>query len=169
MCSILRRVRLSTKLLRLRQAALLRQASSLGGERWPGLLSALGQDAGLFDEPCKPLKGILAVTLLASKSPRVDNQVAVGGHMAGGQPYQPLLHIWFDGTRGANVEPYLDRRRDLVDVLAARARRADEVEADFVGVNLHGGVRRYANESVLILRPHRSARNKPVVSRQRAH
>ncbi len=83
--------------------------------------------------------------------------------MAGGQPYQPLLHIWLDGTRGANVEPELDRRRNLVDVLAARARRSDEVVADFVGANLHRGVR--PDGDFALVDEHRLAQGLPARAR----
>jgi len=44
----------------------------LGGERWPGLLSTLGHEAGLFDEPGESLKGILPVALLTAELPGVD-------------------------------------------------------------------------------------------------
>ncbi|HLB47499.1 MAG TPA: hypothetical protein VJL59_10885 [Anaerolineales bacterium] len=115
------------KLLRLREAALLCQASAFGSQRWLGLLSALGNNSGLLDEPRESLEGILTVTLLAPELSCVDDQVAVGGYMAGGQPYQLLLHIWAQGARGANIEPYLDGSGDLVDVLAARPRSADEL------------------------------------------
>ena len=44
------------------------------------------------------------------------------------QLHQPGPHRLGQGRRVAGVEPHLHRRRDLVDVLAARPSRAEEAE-----------------------------------------
>ena len=75
----------------------------------------------MLDEPGESLKGILPVALLTAELSGVDHQIAIGGHVAGGEPDQPVLNVGLERARGANVEPELDRRRDLVDVLAAGA------------------------------------------------
>ncbi len=68
-----------------------------------------------------------AVTLADARTAHlvVDSNAVVSRHAVPGARDQPLLHLGRE-RRGANVEAQLDRGRDLIDVLTAGARGADE-------------------------------------------
>ncbi len=69
--------------------------------------------------------------------PTVDEQHAAGRHAVPGERDQPLLHLGWE-RRSTDVEAQLDRSRDLVDVLTAGARGADETFLDLAIVKGEG-------------------------------
>src|SRR5438309_4650285 len=107
-------------------AALLGDAAFLrpGGRlRFPPSLRArerLAQQRG------EPFARILAVLRLRPEPPRVDDDDPFVRHAASGDRAQPFAHGVIQRRRARGVEAQLDGRRDLVDVLSPRPRRADE-------------------------------------------
>jgi hypothetical protein len=88
---------------------------------------------------------------LRAVSAGVDHQHAVAGHPPAGQRGQALADLVGQRGRVGRVEPELDGRGNLVDVLPARARGADELHLDLALVQHN--VRRDANHAASIARP----------------
>ena len=68
---------------------------------------------------------------------RGDHQHAVGGHTPAGETRETRAHVGREPGPG-DVEAQLDRGRELVDVLSARAGRADEAFLDVALVDRDG-------------------------------
>ena len=64
----------------------------------------------------------------------VDQQHAIGGHAICREHEQSIFNVGGE-RRGAHIEPQLNGRRNLVDVLTARSGSADETLLDFALVN----------------------------------
>src|SRR3954451_528112 len=107
-----------------------------------------GRLGGAPDQVEEALLGVLAVALLGAVALGGDDQDAIAGQAAAGEALQALAHGLGQAGRAADVEAELDGGGELVDVLAAGARAADEallqlalVEGDRVGDLDHGGTR----------------------------
>jgi len=94
----------------------------------PRLLRRLGNQ---FD---KPLPSGLPISCLCPMLAAVDQQHTIASHSAGREREQSILDVGWQ-RRGAHIEPELDGRRDLVDVLTARSGRAHEPLLDRAIVN----------------------------------
>src|SRR5512140_744763 len=100
--------------------------------------SGLGSRGGASEKIDKPVDGVLAVLRLRAVAACVDDEHAVGSHPAAGDGPQAQLHLGRQRRRGGRVEPKLDGRRYLVDVLPAGTGGADEGQAQFGFVNRDG-------------------------------
>ena len=91
-----------------------------------------------------------------------DHEDALAGHARAGQPDKPLLHTRLQARTG-DVEAQLDGALGLVDVLAARARGAQEALLDFALVDAqrvgdaHGTARLLSCARVSALRRKRAS------------
>ena len=59
-----------------------------------------------------------------------DHQHALARQPSAGEALEPRAHVVGKALRAAHVEALFDRARELVDVLSARTRGADEVLLD---------------------------------------
>src|SRR5690606_34304345 len=105
---------------------LLGRAPGAGGNTWLRRLHPPG------DEVAQTLARVLAVALLGAEALGGDHQHALRGHPPVAARKQALAHRLRQRWRAGDVEAQLDRRRHLVDVLAAGTRRADETLHDLV-------------------------------------
>ncbi len=62
---------------------------------------------------------------------RDKDQNAVARKPGAGEPLEPRAHPFRQGWRLPDVEAELDRGRELIDILPARTRRANEAFLDF--------------------------------------
>ena len=85
-----------------------------------------GDDQRLADEVGQPRARVLAVALLRAEALGADDEHALVRDAPPGEPHQPVAHGERQAAGMAHVETQLDRGRDLVDVLPARPRGADE-------------------------------------------
>src|SRR5947209_8081705 len=109
----------------------------------PALLGAKGRlrrpprfrpHHGLAQDLEEAINGVLPVALLGAESLRLNHDDAVLGHALAGQAGKTQAGILRQGQL-ARVEAQLRRGRDLVDVLASRAGRADKADLDIVLVD----------------------------------
>src|SRR5262245_19870000 len=108
-------------------------ARSLG---WLGRPARDRAHRGAPDELDQPVERVLAVGLLRAVALRLDHQHALAGEPSAGEPLEPRTHLGGQARRAAHVEAQLDRGRDLVDVLPARAGGADEALLELALVDL---------------------------------
>src|SRR5262245_27699401 len=107
------------------EAALLRRAGRLRSLPLPG------PRGRLTEEPLEPLARRGAVLRLRAVRAAVDEEYAVGAHPSSGEAGESRLDLLRKGG-GRDIEPQLDRRRHLVDVLSAGPGGADEALRDQV-------------------------------------
>ncbi len=146
--SIRRRLALAQALDR--GAALLRFDAALArGARRLGRAAGDGRHCGALDQLDQAIERVGAVALLGAVALRGDDQHALAGQTAAGEALEPQAHVVGQRRRVANVEAQLHCAREFVDVLAARARGADEalvelalIDAD-PAVDANHGVARY--------------------------
>src|SRR5207244_7709851 len=88
----------------------------------------------------QPRQGVIAVALLGAVALRRDDEHAILGQAAAGEPREPRAHGLGKRRRSPHVEPELHGGVELVDVLPARTRGTDEalldlalVDGDFFG------------------------------------
>ena len=87
--------------------------------------SALGRRrCSVVDQRLQPCEGVLAIAVLASIALRLDHQNACARDALVAGLQQPSLH-GLRQRRSSDVIAQMQRRRHLVDVLAARSLRAD--------------------------------------------
>jgi hypothetical protein len=82
------------------------------------------------DQIDQPLERVLAIALLRSVPPGVEDEHALVGHAPAGEALQPLAYGVGQCRRAPHIESELHRRRKLVDVLAAGTGRANEALLD---------------------------------------
>ena len=99
-----------------------------------------GPLACFIDQLDQPLDRVAAVRLLRPAPASVKHQEAVVANALARQADQPVANVGRQRRRAAHVEPQPDGRRHLVDVLAARPRRANELELDLVFVDRDAGI-----------------------------
>src|SRR5262249_37757659 len=87
---------------------------------------------GAADQIDKTLAGVLAVALLGAVALGVDHDHAVAGEAFAGQALEPRAHVVGKARRAADVEAKLHGARELVDVLSAGTRSADEILLELV-------------------------------------
>lgn len=92
----------------------------------------------------QPFISVLAIALLRPKTPRHDDENAIGGHPPSGDQPQSGTRRFVEARRVEGIEAELDRGGDLVDVLSAGAAGANEdlfdrvlVDRDAVGDRYH--------------------------------
>ena len=129
----------ATPALDLTPALLLIYPGSLCTQAYPGRFSDPGPERGFLDHFHQPLDGVGAVLLLGAVAPGCDDQDPVLAHPSPRQLDQARVHLRRQGWRAAHVEAKLNRSRHLVHVLAARPRRAHELELDLALVEGKGG------------------------------
>src|SRR5215510_281469 len=95
----------------------------------------LRRDRGLADQVDQALQRVVAVALLGAVALRRDDHHAIVGEPAAGQPFEPRAHRVGQRWRVAHVEAQLYGGRDLVDILPARTRGADEALLDLALVD----------------------------------
>src|SRR5580704_14453256 len=93
------------------------------------------RDGGLADQLDQAVERILPIAAPGAVALRDDDQHAVAGQPRAGEPLQTGAHVVRQRRRVAYVEAKLNRGRQLVDVLAARPRRAHEALFDFALVD----------------------------------
>src|SRR5262245_5972159 len=102
-------------------------APTLGGagrlRRTPWRRRRRGRPADQVEEP---LAGVLAVANLGAEAGGGDDEHAVCGQPASREPLQALAHVLWQRLRGAHVEAQLYGGCNLVDVLPAGTRGAQE-------------------------------------------
>src|SRR5262245_11370889 len=98
-----------------------------GRARRPPRLRRHGGAANEIDQACER---VVAVALLGAVALRRDDEHAIVGEPAAGQPFEPRAHRIGQRWRVAHVEAQLHGGRHLVDVLPARTRGADETLLD---------------------------------------
>src|SRR6185312_9122985 len=96
-----------------------------------GLVARPGRLGRATDEIDELLARLLAVALLGAVALGDDDEHALVGETPARQVLEPLTHGREQRGRMTDVETQLRRRRQLVDVLAAGAGRADEILFDF--------------------------------------
>src|SRR6185437_14982760 len=121
------------------------EAPALRTQRGPGLVARPGRRGRATDEIDELFARLHAVALLGAVALSDDDEHALVGKPSARQMLEPLTHGREQRGRMPDVEAQLHRRRQLVDILAAGAGRADEilfdlalVEADAVGDADHG-------------------------------
>src|SRR5215831_5085064 len=82
---------------------------------------------GAADQINETLARVLAVAFLGAMALGVDHDHAVAREASAGEPLEPRAHVVGKVRRAAHVEAKLHRARELVDVLPAGPRRADEM------------------------------------------
>src|ERR1700733_9915153 len=98
--------------------------------RRPGRLGGaarLGRQRRADKQFAQPGAGVVAVALLRTEAMRGDHQHARVIELAPGQDLQATARGIVEKARAAEVVAQLHRALDLVDVLPARAARADEM------------------------------------------
>ena len=90
------------------------------------------------DESLQPRQSIVAIFLLRPVSLRFDDHDTIAGDPLIVEREEPLLDILWQRRR-LDIEPQMNRGRDLVDVLTARALRANGGPIDFVTRNGNHG------------------------------
>jgi hypothetical protein len=103
----------------------------------PGRPALDGPLPGLLDQGGKPLQGVLSVLLLCAEPLGRYRQDAVSRDPGAPQPEQPGPDVIGQGRRVSHVEPQPDRGGDLVDVLAARPGRPEELELKLGRIDPH--------------------------------
>src|SRR3954470_12220778 len=119
-----------------------------GGTALLGVQPALARARGRFggaprnrryrcapDQIDETVARVLAVALLGAMALCADDQHAVAGEAAAGEALEPGAHVIGKVGRAAHIETKLDGARDLVDVLPARPRGADEAFIQLVVVD----------------------------------
>jgi len=93
-----------------------------------------------LDEIDQPFIGVLPISLLRAKTPRHDDDYAIGGHSPPSMPAQAHARRFVEARRACRIEAKLHRGGDFVDVLPAGAAGPDKalfdlalVERDAVG------------------------------------
>src|SRR5262249_2365310 len=86
-----------------------------------------GRHRGALDQVHETFARVLAVARLGAMAVGVDHEHALAGEPAAGEAFEPRAHVVGKARRAAHVEAQLNRARELVDVLPARARGANEV------------------------------------------
>src|SRR5262245_1496954 len=126
------------------------EPAPLGAGSRLGRMARLGRRGGAPDQLGEAFARLLAVALLGAVALRDDDEHAVVGEAPAGEALEPRPHVRRQRARLPQVETQLHRRRQLVDVLAARSGRADKilldltlVEADAVGDADHALVLAY--------------------------
>jgi hypothetical protein len=106
------------------------------------LPAAFRRDERLVQQRGQPLPSVFPVLRLRPEPSGVDDDHAVRRHPAPGNRTQPPPDVVVQRIRARSVEPQLNGRRDLVDVLTARARSPYEtlLELGFVDVDAIGYV-----------------------------
>src|SRR5712691_390979 len=111
--------------------------------RAPGRLGRPARDRrhrGALDQLDQPVERVLAVALLGAVALRGDHQHALVGEPPPGEALEPRAHVSRQRRRAAHVEAQLHRGRELVDVLPAGPRGADEALLELALVDAdHGG------------------------------
>ena len=102
------------------------------------------------EELDQPRQRILPVARLGAMALRIDDEHALARQAAAGEPLEPPPDL-VGQVRAGDVEAQLDRGRDLVDVLAARSRGAQEALLDAALVDRNAG--RDANHAGHSTRP----------------
>src|SRR5215218_2418728 len=116
------------------QPALARARGRLGGA------PRNRRDRCALDQFDETVARVLAVALLGAMALCADDQHAVAGEAAAGEALEPGAHVIGKVGRAAHIETQLNGARELVDVLPAGPRGADEafiqlvvVDSDAVG------------------------------------
>src|SRR6266700_3137597 len=117
---------------------------------WARLAAHAGSDAGAADELDQARERVLPVARLGAVTLRIDDEHALAREPPAGEPLEPLSNL-LRQIRSRDVEAQLDRGRDLVDVLAARSRGAQEALLDAALVDRNAG--RDANHAGHSTRP----------------
>src|SRR5260370_5576854 len=102
------------------------------------LAAYAGRDAGAADEHDQPVERVLPVARLGAVTLRIDDEHALARQPAAGEPFEAQPDL-IGQARPGDVEAQLDRGRDLVDVLAARPRGAQEALLDVALVDHNAG------------------------------
>jgi hypothetical protein len=102
------------------------------GTRWFRFLSRLRPLHYPLNESNKPFNRSLSVPLLGPMLSRFDDQYSVPRDAPAGHADEPRADIAGQRRGVSHIEPQLDRSRDLVHILAARARGPYKEELDFL-------------------------------------
>src|SRR5262249_32940148 len=86
-----------------------------------------GRHRGALDQVHETFARVLAVARLGAMAVGVDHEHALAREPAAGEAFEPRAHVVGKARRAAHVEAQLNRARQLVDVLPARAGGASEV------------------------------------------
>src|SRR5690242_7455923 len=79
------------------------------------------------DEVEEPLQRVGAIAFAGAKAPGGDYDDAIARHAPAAETLEARAGFRIERRRSIDIEAQLDRRRDLVDVLAAGPRGADKV------------------------------------------
>src|SRR5207248_3097459 len=104
------------------------------GLGWPRCPAQDGRLRGRADHLDQPRARILTVLVLAAVTECRDHDHALTGEPPAGDAVEPRAHVMRQRRRVAGVEAKLNGARDLVHVLPARARGADEAFLDLAFV-----------------------------------
>src|SRR5262249_43899223 len=122
-----------------RRPLLLRlQAALARGLARPGRPARDRRHRGARDQLDEALARVLPVAFLGAVALRGDHEHARLGEAAAGDAREPRPHVLAQARRAAHVEAKLDRARELVDVLSARAGGADEALLELILVDADG-------------------------------
>ena len=104
------------------------------------LYAALGSFGRPSNQCDQTVQRILTIALLGAKALGLDDDNALIGHPFSGQSGQPVTDITRQIGGFGRVEPELDGRGHLVDILPAGSRGTDEIIPDipFVNPNMGG-------------------------------
>jgi hypothetical protein len=84
-----------------------------------------------LEQGFQAIQRVLAILFLGAVTAGIDDQDAFGGHAPPGQAFETPSDIRGQGRAVSGVEPQLDRRRGLVDVLSPGAVGAYKSQRDF--------------------------------------
>jgi hypothetical protein len=107
------------------------QPSFLGRQRGLGLFADFGPLGCLADQAYQAGNSVPAVLFLGAEPTGIDDKTAFFGHTLSGQTGKAVPNLFGERRGMGHIERELHGRGNLIDILTARARGADELLVNF--------------------------------------